>query len=138
MSTAAYNKYASAAKALTGDDDIAADTFKIALAATINANDEIFTPGTTDLSTGGGYISGGNIAATTSATIVDGILTLVLASPAIWNVTGAGFTFRYVILYNSTTGNLHGYWDYGTDQVMTDSETVSVVLNSIDGVFQVS
>ena len=111
------------------------DAWKVALAATINAADTTFTAGTTDLATAGGYTAGGNATATTSASQTAGTYKLVLASPAVFTATGAGFTFRYAILWNSTTSQPVAYWDYGSSQVVAAAETVTVTLDASTGVF---
>jgi len=118
--------------------NLGSDVWKVALAATINVADTTFVAGTTDLATANGYTAGGNTCTTTSATQSGGIYKLVLASPAVWTATGAGFTFRYAILYNSTTNQPVGAWDYGSSQVVAAAETVTVTLDGTNGVFQVS
>jgi len=138
MTAVVYNKYNNAAAAIVGADDLINDVFKIALASSVNPTDATFNIGTTDLVTGGGYVAGGNVATTISASVVANVFSLILDNPAIWTASGAGFTFRYAILYNSTTGSLYGYWDYGSDQAVSDGETVSVILNQINGALQVS
>jgi hypothetical protein len=112
------------------------DTWKIALAATVNAADTTFTPGTTDLATANGYTAGGNTATVSSASQTGGTFKLVLNSPAVWTATGAGFTFRYAILWDSTTSTPVGYWDYGSSQAVAAGETVTVTLDGTNGVFQ--
>ena len=116
--------------------DSGADTWKIALAASVNAADTTFTPGTTDLATGGGYTQGGNAAATSSATQSGGTYKLVLSSPAQWTASGGGFTFRYAILWNATTNQPVAYWDYGGSQAVAAGQTVDVVLDGTNGTFQ--
>lgn len=133
---AAYNKYTAAIEPLLEGINSATDAWKIALAATVNAADTTFTPGTTDLATAGGYTAGGNAASTTSASQTGGTFKLVLANPAVWTATGAGFTFRYAILWDSTTSTPVGYWDYGSSQAVAAGETVTVTLDATNGVFQ--
>jgi hypothetical protein len=67
-----------------------------------------------------------------------GAYKLVLASPAVWTATPGGFTFRYAILWNSTSSVPVAYWDYGSSQVVADTETVTVTLNAGTGVFTAS
>ena len=133
---AAYNKYTAAIEPLLEGINSGTDAWKIALAATVNAADTTFTPGTTDLATAGGYTAGGNAATTTSAAQTGGTFKLVLASPAVWTATGSGFTFRYAILWDSTTSTPVGYWDYGSSQAVAAGETVTVTLDATNGVFQ--
>lgn len=133
---ATYNKYTAAIEPMLEGMNAGTDAWKVALSNTINAADTTFTAGTTDLATAGGYTAGGNAAATTSASQTAGTFKLVLASPAVWTATGAGFTFRYAILWNSTTSNPVAYWDYGSSQAVASGETVTVTLDPTNGVFQ--
>tara|TARA_R110000868_G_scaffold121761_1_gene322847 strand:+ start:187 stop:606 length:420 start_codon:yes stop_codon:yes gene_type:complete len=139
MPSATYVKYTAAIEPLFEGMNSGTDAWKVALAATVNAADTTFTPGTTDLpSAGVGYTAGGAAATTTSATQSAGTYKLVLASPAVWTATGAGFTFRYAILWNSTTSQPVAYWDYGSSQVVAAGETVTVTLDATGGVFTAS
>ena len=138
MPSAAYAKYTNAIEPMLEGDNAGTAAWKVALAATVNAADTTFTPGTTDLPTGGGYTQGGAAASTTSAGMDTGAYKLVLASPAVWTATPGGFTFRYAILWNSTSSVPVAYWDYGSSQVVADTETVTVTLNAGTGVFTAS
>ncbi|CAB4126733.1 hypothetical protein UFOVP254_41 [uncultured Caudovirales phage] len=136
MPTASYNKYTAAIEPLFEGINAGTDTWKVALAATVNAADTTFTPGTTDLATANGYTAGGNAVTVTSAAQTAGTFKLVLTSPAAWTATGAGFTFRYAILWDSTTSTPVAYWDYGSSQAVAATETVTVTLDATNGVFQ--
>ena len=136
MPTASYVKYTAAIEPLLENINSGSDTWKVALAATVNVADTTFTAGTTDLATGGGYTAGGNTATVTSATQSGGTYKLVLASPSVWTATGSGFTFRYAILWDSTTSTPVAYWDYGSSQAVASGETVTVTLDATNGVFQ--
>lgn len=138
MPTASYAKYTAAIEPALEGDNAGTAAWKVALAATINAADATFISGTTDLATAGGYTAGGNDATTSTATQSAGTYKLVLTSPTVWTATAGGFTFRYAILYNSTTGIPYGYWDYGSSQVVAAGETVTVTLDGTNGVFQAS
>ena len=138
MPSATYAKYTNAIEPMLEGDNAGTAAWKVALAATINAADTTFTAGTTDLATAGGYTAGGNAASTTSAGMDTGAYKLVLASPTVWTATGAGFTFRYAILWNSTSSVPVAYWDYGSSQVVAAGETVTVTLNATGGVFTAS
>ena len=137
---AAYVKYTAAVESLVEGANSGSDVWKVALASTVNIADTTFTAGTTDLATAGGYTAGGNTCTTTSSTQTAGAYKLVLANPATWTASGAGFTFRYAILYNSTTGVPFGYWDYGSSVTMngTNSDTFTVNLDATNGVFSVA
>jgi len=110
------------------------DSWKVVLATNLANTDTTITA---EVSNGNGYTTGGNTAATTSATTTAGVFKLILASPAAWTATGAGFSFRYAILYNSTTSTPVGYWDYGSSQAVAAGETVTVTLDAVNGVYTV-
>lgn len=133
---AAYVKYTAAIEPLLENINAGSDAWKVALSNTVNIADTTFTPGTTDLATGNGYTAGGNAATTSSAAQSGGTFKLVLNSPAVWTATGAGFTFRYAILWDSTTSTPVAYWDYGSSQAVAAGETVTVTLDPTNGVFQ--
>ena len=133
---AAYQKYTAAIEPMLEGMNLGTDTWKVALAATINLADTAFTPGTTDLATANGYTAGGNTCSLTSSSQSGGTYKLVLASPAIWTAAGAGFNFRYAILWNATTNQPVGAWDYGSAQTVNVGETVTVILDGTNGVIQ--
>lgn len=135
---AAYTKYTAAVESLVEDGNADTGTWKVALALTVNIADTTFTAGTTDLATAAGYTAGGNTCTTTSSSQTAGTYKLVLANPATWTASGAGFTFRYAILYDFTTGVPFGYWDYGSNVVMNNTDTFTVNLDAVNGVFTVA
>ena len=136
MPTASYVKYTAAIEPLFEQINSGTDAWKVALASAVNIADTTFTAGTTDLATAGGYTAGGNTTTITSAAQTSGTYKLVLASPTAWTATGAGFTFRYAILWNSTNSIPVAYWDYGSSQAVAAGETVTVTLDATNGVFQ--
>lgn len=137
---AAYTKYTAAVESLVEGSNSGTDVWKIALALTTNIADTTFVAGTTDLVTGAGYTQGGNACTTTTSAQSAGTYKLVLGNPATWTASGAGFTFRYAVLYNSTTGIPFGFWDYGSNVVMngTNADTFTVTLDAVNGVFSVA
>lgn len=133
---ATYNKYTAAIEPMLEAMNAGTDAWKVALSNTINSADTTFVAGTTDLATANGYTAGGNAATTSTSTQTGGTFKLVLNSPSVWTATGAGFTFRYAILWDSTTSVPVAYWDYGASQAVAAGETVTVTLDPTNGVFQ--
>lgn len=132
MPTATYNKFQPAIENLFEGINAGTDSFVIKLATAVNA-----AAGTiTEVANGNGYTTGGNAASTTSASQTGGTFKLVLASPTAWTATGAGFSFQYAVLTDSTTGTNIAYWDYGSSQTVAAGETVTVTLDGTNGVFQ--
>lgn len=129
---ASYNKFTPAIENLFEGINAGTDSWVIKLATAVDQ-----AAGTiTEVANGNGYTTGGNAATTTSASQTGGTFKLVLDSPAVWTASGAGFTFRYAVLTDSTTGTNVGYWDYGSSQAVAAGETVTVTLDGTNGVFQ--
>jgi hypothetical protein len=97
--------------------DLGSDQLKVYLSNTApDASTDTVKADIPEISAGGGYTAGGNIAAVASSAQVAGTYRLILQDPVTWIGTGAGFgPFRYAVMYNSTAANspLIGYWDYG-------------------------
>lgn len=129
---AAYNKFTPAIENLFEGINAGTDSWVIKLATAVNA-----AAGTiTEVANGNGYTTGGNAAATVSASQSGGTFKLVLSSPTAWTASGSGFSFRYAVLTDATTGTNVGYWDYGSSQTVAAGETVTVTLDGTNGVFQ--
>jgi hypothetical protein len=139
MPTASYVKVTTANEDLAEGINAGTDQWAIALSASTPAS-KVFTSGTTDLATGGGYTAGGANVSTTSSGMNASDFVLVLADPAVWTGSGAGFTFRYALLVNKTNNIVVGYWDYGSSQVVAADETVTVDLDQTAtvGVFKIT
>jgi hypothetical protein len=131
---ATYNKFTPAIENLFEGTNAGTVTWVIKLATAVNQ-----TAGTiTETANGNGYVTGGKVATTTSAAQTAGTFKLVLASPAAWTATGAGFSFRYAVLTDSTNTVNVAYWDYGSAQTVAVGESVTVSLDGATGVFQAS
>ena len=124
---ATFVKYTAAIEPLLEGMDVGSNSWKLALANTVNAADTSFVAGTTDLTTGSGYTQGGITCTTSSATQSGGTYTLNLTPPGApqWSFSGA-ITFRYVILYNGSTNQPVGYWDYGSGITTANGDTFTI------------
>lgn len=132
MPTASYNKFTPAIEGLFEGINAGSDSWAIKLATAVNQAAGTFT----EVANGNGYTTGGNAATVSSATQSGGTYKLVLNSPSVWTASGAGFTFQYAVLVDTTAGVNVGYWDYGTSQAVAAGETVTVTLDGTNGVFQ--
>ena len=132
MPTASYVKFTPAIETLFEGINAGADTWSIKLGTAVNQAAGTFT----EVANGNGYTTGGNSAAVSAATQTGGTYKLTLTSPAVWTASGAGFSFQYAILTDTTTGTNVGYWDYGSSQAVAVGETVTVTLDGANGVFQ--
>ncbi len=134
MPTASYNKFTPAVENLLEGINAGTDSWAIKLATAVNQ-----AAGTiTEVANGNGYTTGGNSAAVSASAQTGGVFKLTLADPAIWTASGAGFSFQYAVLVDTTAGINVGYWDYGSSQAVAAGETVTVDLDAANGVFQVT
>lgn len=134
MPTASYNKFTPAVENLLENINSGSDSWSIKLGTAVDQAAGTFT----EVSNGNGYTTGGNAATVSSSSQTGGTFKLVLNSPAVWTGTGAGFSFRYAILTDTTTGTNVAYWDYGSSQTVAASETITVTLDGSNGVFTVT
>lgn len=137
---ASFNKYYGGVEALMEGINCGSDSWKIALSnrAPVVATDTNLASAV-EISAGNGYTAGGNAASVSSSSQTAGTYKLVLTSPSTWTATGGSIgPFRYAILYDATTDNLIGYWDYGSAVTLSTGEQFTVSLDGSSGVFTVS
>ena len=121
--------------------NLGSDTLKIMLTNTAPTAANAVKTDITEISAGNGYTAGGNAAALTSSAQSAGLYKLILGNPATWTAAGGSIgPFRYAVLYNSTaaSGNLVGYWDYGSSVTLASGETFTTTLDATNGVLQLT
>jgi hypothetical protein len=127
---------------IEGVHDFDGHVFKIALTNTApNVATHAVRADITELSTSGGYTSGGNTT-TISTSRSGGTAKVTGTDPTAWTGSGGGFTFRYAVLYNDTPSSpadpLISYWDYGSSQLVAAGETLTVDLDATNGIFTIT
>lgn len=139
---AAFNKFSQfVADVANKVHNLGSDTLKILLTNTAPTASNAVKTDITEISAGNGYTAGGNAAALTSSTQSAGLYKLILSNPAMWTAAGGSIgPFRYAVLYNSTaaSGNLIGYWDYGSAVTLASGETFTVSLDATNGTLQLT
>ena len=92
-----------------------------------------------EVASGNGYTTGGNAVTTSAPTYTAGtnLSTFDATDPATWTASGAGFAFRYIVTYDSTSGVLIGYNDYGTTLTLNAGDTFTFSFDAT-GVFTAS
>lgn len=136
---AAFNKFDAFVEALAEKvHNLGTDTLKVYLSNdTPSSSGDAVKADLAEIAPGNGYTAGGNTATQTSSSQTGGLYKLVLADPTSWTASGGNIgPFRYAVLYNSTTasGNLIGWWDYGTSITLAAGDTFTVDFDPTTGV----
>jgi hypothetical protein len=120
--------------------NLGSDTFKMMLTdATPNVSTWAAKGDCTQIASGNGYTTDGNSCALTSWTQTGGTSKLILGSPTAWTGGPSDMAqFRYCVLYDVTTGDLIGYYDYGSEVVLHSGDTFTATLDGTNGVLQLS
>jgi hypothetical protein len=125
---------------LDGTFDLNTDTLKIALflsTSNIGAASTTYAGVTNEVSNGNGYTTGG--ATVTGSLSGTTTVTFDTTDPAVWTASGAGFTARYAVLYESA-GNVIAYClldSTPADVTVTAGNTLTLTINA-SGVFTLS
>ena len=137
---ASYQKYQKGTEVLQEAANAGTDSWRLILSNTApNLANDTTAASASELSTGGGYTSGGVVCTVTSSAQTGGVFKLVLSVPATtWLANDGGFSFRYVILYNLTNTQCIGVWDYGSTVVMAAGDSFTPTLDAVGGVYTVT
>ena len=135
MPTSAFNKFNSFVEAVTeGVHNFETDQLVLALCAAANAP----VAGNTQLSdlTQISYtnLSSRNII-TSSSGQASGLYKLILTNLTLAASGGSVAAFRYAVIYNddATNDELVGWYDYGSDLVLADGESLNVNFDAANG-----
>lgn len=135
---AAYNKFNSFVSDLAQKvHNLNSDTLKILLTNTAPAASNTVKSNLTEIAAANGYTAGGAVAAFVSGNDTSGTYKLIL-SPVSWTASGGSIgPFEFAVLYNASaaSGNLIGWWDYGTAITLTNGNTFTIALDQTNGVF---
>ncbi|MBP6544044.1 MAG: hypothetical protein KA265_15760 [Piscinibacter sp.] len=141
MPTSSYTKVQDYAEQLNKGVHIwSSHTFKLALSASAIAATVAQLSGVTQISTAGGYTTGGYTLDTVTLTETSGTAKLTIADEVI-TASGASMdAFRYLYGYNdsATSPADAGFaiWDYGSNLTLADTETLTVDFDGTNGVWQ--
>ena len=137
---AAYNKFnAFVADLANKVHNLGSDTLKVMLTNTAPVATNAVKSDITEISAGNGYSAGGGAVTSVTSSQTGGTEKLVGTGP-VFTATGAVGPFRYAVLYNSTaaSGNLIGWWDYGSSISLANGETFTVSLDGTNGILQIA
>lgn len=137
---AAFNKINSFVEAVAeGVHNLGSDTITVALCAAANAPVATNTvlADLTEIS----YTNLSSRACTTSSSAqTSGTYKLVLDDLVLTASGGSVATFRYIVLYNDTATNdeLIGWYDYGSDVTLNDTDTFTIDFDGTNGVLTIA
>jgi hypothetical protein len=138
---ASYNKFNSFVSDLAQKvHNLNSDTLRVMLTNTAPVATNTIKSNITEISAGNGYTAGGVTATFVSGNDTSGTYRLILSTVS-WTASGGSIgPFEYAVLYNSSaaSGNLIGWWDYGTTITLTNGNTFTVALDQTNGVLTLS
>lgn len=136
---ATYNKFNSFVQKLTDKGiSFASDTFKVMLTNTAPVATNTVYSGIsgTEVANGNGYTTGGAVTtiteSNTSGTVKE------VGTAITWTASGSVGPLRYAVLYDSTTGDLVAWWDYGASITLNSGDTFTWTPDATNGIFQLS
>jgi hypothetical protein len=136
---AAFNKFnAFVADVANGVHNLGSNALKVMLTNTAPVATNAVKADIAEISAGNGYSAGGAAAAPVSSSQSGGTYTLKLGN-ALFSASGGSIgPFRYCVLYNATpaSGNLIGWYDYGTNLTVTAGNSFAVQFDATNGVLQ--
>ena len=138
---AAFNKFNQfVADVANKVHNLGSDSLKVMLSNTAPAATNAIKTDITEIAAGNGYSAGGGAATLVSSAQSGGTYTLKLNNVTFTAAGGSIGPFRYCVLYNSTaaSGNLIGYYDYGTNLTITTGNSFQVQFDPTNGVLQLA
>lgn len=121
--------------------DFSADTFKVALSNTAptSASTVWNTTNFPAPAAANGYTAGGNTLSTTSSTQTSGTYRWIVADSVFTATAGGIGPFRYAIIYHSVSGDVIGWYDYGSAVTLSNpGDTLTVDFDNVNGVLSMS
>lgn len=117
--------------------NLSSDTVKLLLSNVAPVATNAVKADITEISAGNGYSAGGTALSGVTSTQSSGTYNFKASNLTIVTASGSVGPFRYVVVYNSTTGsgNLMGWYDYGSSITLANTETFSATFDGTNGLF---
>jgi hypothetical protein len=138
---AAFNKFNQfVADVANKVHNLGSDSLKVMLSNTAPVATNAIKTDITEIAAGNGYTAGGTQATLVSSSQSGGTYTLKLNNVTFTASAGSIGPFRYCVLYNATpaSGNLIGWYDYGTALTVTAGNSFQVQFDPTNGVLQLA
>jgi hypothetical protein len=131
----AFNKFQSLTAALAAKQhNLGSDTLRVMLTNTAPVVTNAAKADITEIAGSNGYTAGGSQCTVTGSAQAAGLYTLKIADLTITASGGAVGPFRYVVLYNATSGLLIGWYDYGSSTTLNSGDSFTVDFDDTNGV----
>jgi hypothetical protein len=119
--------------------NLGSDVLKVMLTNTAPVATNTIKTNITEITAGTGYTAGGGTVTVTASAQTSGVYKLV-GNALVFTATGSMGPFRYAVLYNSTaaSGNLIGWYDYGSSVTLASGETFTVSFDGTNGILQLT
>jgi len=131
-----FNDFAE--QVLKGVHNFSAHTFKAALTNTAPSAANTVLSDITQIAATGGYVAGGYQLDSVVLSESAGVAKVVIADEVITASGGAVGPFRYVVIYNDSATSpldaLVGFYDYGSNITLADTETLTIDFDASAGV----
>lgn len=141
MAVSSFNKFECfPADLANGVHNFGSNTLKIALTNVAPIATNTVLSNITEISAGGGYVSGGfTLVLPAGGSAQSGGLYKLQLDDYTFTATGTVAAWRYVVLYNfsSASDSLVGYYDYGSTLNMTTGETFLFDFDGVNGVLSI-
>jgi hypothetical protein len=137
----AFNKFRPFVENLAeGNIDMDGHVIKLALSNASPVNTNTVIGDITQIANGNGYTTGGITLTLTSSAQSAGTYSAKFADVTDAWVAGpsAMATFRYLIVYDSTNGNLIGWWDAGVAITLNLGDSINLDLDDTNGIFTIA
>jgi len=115
----AFNKFdVFSLNVLSALENFTAHSYKVMLTDVAPVRTNTIKSNITEIAAGNGYTAGGGVSAVSLADAAG--VTTASAGPVTFTASGGSIaTWRYAVIYNATTNNLVGWYDYGAEVIIT-------------------
>lgn len=128
----ALNKYNSFSEKVVEGNLNLPGTIKVALSNTTPSVSDVSLTDITEISAGNGYTAGGEEVSIGSSSQTGGTYELVADADTVFTASGGAIAqFRYLVLYESVSELLVGWWDHGSAVDLLDGTSYVLQTNGV-------
>lgn len=137
---ASFNKFNSfTEKVAEKSINLQSDTLKLMFTNTLPVATNAVTTDITEITAHNGYSTGGPTVGIATSSQTAGVYKLIASGTV--TVTASGGTvgpFRYIVLYDSTSSDLIGWFDYGSALTLADTDSITFTFDGTNGIIKIT